>query len=173
MDTQETLKTAFERNAAALSKRPSLGQKTGKVSVLSTAGLACEITSGSWRFKADMLAKVGGTETGPSPGIFEAGALGSCIAIMTKMWGAKLDVPIDKVEVEVEFDADTRFLYGLDEVPSHWSAIRYHITVESSASKEEVRRVLDYAHRQSHVRGDFEYGHKIDRKITIKSSKLM
>ncbi len=168
MSYPKKIKSAFERNEKALKKRPSLAQKTGKVTVRSTEGLACEIESGPWQFKVDMPAQVGGEETAPTPGIYEAAALGSCIAIMIKMWSAKLDVPIDRVEAEVEFDADIRFLFGVGNIPAYWSAIRYHIFVESTASEADIRRVLDKAHKQSHVRGDFEYPHKIERSVTIR-----
>lgn len=170
MTTFNKIKEAFERNEVALSRKPKLGLKSGKVKVHSSEGLACNIECGPWKFKADMATKVGGEGTAPSPGVYEAGALGSCIAIMTRMWGAKLNVPIDSVEVEVEFDADTRFLYDIGDVPSRWSAIRYHINVESNAPEVEVMNVLDKAHQQSHVRGDYEHNHKVERKVTINKS---
>lgn len=167
MSNPEIIKTAFERNEKALQKQPALGRKTGKVVVHASNGLACEIQCGPFTFRADMPETVGGEKSAPTPGMYEAGALGSCIAIMTKMWGAKLAVPIQSVEVEVEYDADTRFLFDVGNVPSHWAAIRYHISVESTAPEGEVMRVLDKAHQQSHVRGDFEHAHTVKRQVTI------
>lgn len=113
----QTIRTAFEHNEAALKQRPSAGRKTGKVKVCSQDGLACEIESGPWTFSADMPKQVGGGETAPTSGIYEAGALGSCLTIMARMWAAKLDMP------------------------THWSAIRYRVTVESDAPEADVRRV--------------------------------
>lgn len=167
MSDMHTIKTAFERNEKALKKQPALGKKTGKVVVESTDGLGCEIESGPFKFRADMPGQVGGEKSAPTPGMYEAGALGSCLSIMTRMWGAKLGVPIHSVTVEVEFDADTRYLFGIDGVPPYWSAIRYHIAVESPAPVAEVMRVVDKAHQQSHVRGDYEHEHLIERKISI------
>lgn len=170
MADTKIIKAAFERNEQALKKQPQLGQKTGKVAVRSIEGLACEIESGPWKFKADMPTQVGGEAQAPTPGLYEAGALGSCIAIMAKMWAAKLNVPIDKLDIEVEFNADTRFLFDVDNTPAYWSAISYHISVESDAPEADIMRVLDKAHRQSHVRGDFEHPHHLKRKITIKKA---
>lgn len=167
MANSKTIKRAFERTEKAFKEKPSLAQKTGHVKVSSRDGLTCEVEAGSFKFKADMPKAVGGEESAPTPGMYEAAALGSCITIMAKMWAAKMDVPIDVIQVDVEFDMDKRFLFGIDGVPAHWSAIRYHISVESTATEEEVMRVLDKAHNHSHVRGDFEHPFEIKRKISI------
>lgn len=171
--TNKEIKAAFERNEQALSRNPLLGKKTGKVKVAGGNGLACEIESGPWKLKTDMPKQVGGSETAPTPGILEAGALGSCIVTMVKMWAAKFDTHIDNIEVEVEFDADVRYLFAVGNAPTHWGAIRYQITVESPASEEDVMRVLDAAHKQSHLRGDFEHAFTVGREIRIvKTDKI-
>ena len=171
MTSSEKIKTAFERNEQVLTKQPGLGQKTGKVSVHLKNGLCCEVESGPWKFRSDMSEKVGGTATAPSPGIYEAGALGSCIAIMAKMWAAKLDVTITHIEIEVEFDTDMSMLFGVNDIPSHWKAIRYNVHVESNAPEADIRKVLDLAHNHSHVRGDLEHAFHIERKIKITKQK--
>lgn len=171
MTTSEKIKTAFERNEHALIRQPGLGYKTGKVKVSSAHGLSCEIDSGSWKFKCDMGEKLGGNETGPSPSAYEAGALGSCIAIMAKLWAAKLGVPINHIEIEVEYDTDMSLLFGVNGAPSHWTAIRYQANVESDAPEEDIRQVLNLAHNHSHVRGDLEYAFHIERKVKIVKKK--
>lgn len=167
MANPKTIKKAFERTTKAFKEKPSVAQKTGRVKARSEEGLACNIEAGPFNFKTDMPKPIGGDESAPTPGMYEAAALGSCVTIMAKMWGAKLDVPIDSIEAEVEYDVDKRFLFDLGEVPSRWSTIRYHITVESTASEKDVMRVLDKAHQQSHVRGDYEHMHQIERSVTI------
>ncbi len=171
-ETTERIKTAFERTETALKKRPSLGQKTGKVTVRSTEGLTCEIENKGWKFKADMPVQMGGNETAPTPGTYEAAALGSCITILVNMWAAKLDVPVDTVETEVTFEADTSCLFNVNNVPARWQSIRYHIRVESTAPEADVMRVLDAAHNQSHVRGDFEHPFTVGREVTITKPAL-
>lgn len=172
MTNSEKIKTAFERNEQVLTKQPGLGQKTGKVSVHLKNGLCCEVESGPWKFRSDMSQKVGGTATAPSPGVYEAGALGSCIAIMAKMWAAKLDVTINDINVEVAFDTDMSMLFGVNDIPSHWKAIRYKVHVESNAPEADIRKVLDLAHDHSHVRGDLEHAFQIERTIEIVKQKV-
>jgi uncharacterized OsmC-like protein len=172
MTTSEKIKTAFERNEQALTRQPGLGQKTGKASVHLKHGLCCEVESGPWKFRSDMSEKVGGTATAPSPGIYEAGALASCIAIMAKMWAAKLDVTINDINVEVEFDTDMSMLFGVNDIPCHWKAIRYLVNIESDAPEEDIRKVLDLAHDHSHVRGDLEHEFHVERTIKIVKQKV-
>lgn len=167
----EKIKTAFLKNEKLLNEQPRRGQKTGKVKVTSSNGLACDIKSGNWKFKADMPESVGGTASAPTPGTYEAAALGSCLVIMIKIWSAKLDVPIKNIEIEVEFDSDSRVLYAVGNVPARWKAIRYNIKIESRSPEKEIHKVLDLAHQQSHVRGDLEFPFKIERKIKILTSE--
>lgn len=51
--------------------------------------------------------------------------------------------------------------------PRTGKSLGYNITVESSAPEEDVIRVLDMAHRQSHVRGDFEHAFDVKRTVMI------
>ncbi len=63
-----------------------------------------------------MSQTAGGTSVGPSPGVLGRGALGSCLAIGCAMWAARLGVPIDALEVEVEADYDSRGELGVSDV---------------------------------------------------------
>lgn len=167
MTHQKTIKKAFERCELALKMLPFLGQKSEKVTVRSGKGLACEVECESGKYHIDMPSQVGGGATAPTPGEYEAGALGGCVSIMARMWAAKLEVPISSIKVEINYDADRRYLFNIGDVPPHWKRLNYNITVESSAPEEDVMRVLDLAHRQSHVRGDFEHAFDVKRKVMI------
>lgn len=172
MTHQKNIKKAFNRCKIALKAFPFLGQKNEKVTVRSGKGLTCEVDCGSFKYNVDMPPQVGGSATAPTPGKYEAGALGSCISIMVRMWAAKLDVPIESVKVEVEYEADRRFLFNVGDVSPHWKSLSYDITVVSTAPEEDVRRVLDLAHRQSHVRGDFEHAFNVKRTVSIDTPQV-
>lgn len=169
-DNFAAIRTAFERNEAALRNRPTIGIQSGCVTTRLDTGLACEVQAGPWRVRTDMPEKVGGTATGPRPGHLVAASLGSCLAVMIRLWSAKLDVPIESIEVEVHYEADARVLFGIEGVPPRWRDIRYHVHVESDAPEADVRRVIDLAHEWSHVRGDLEHPFRIDREIEITST---
>lgn len=167
MTDQKQIKKAFNRYKIALEMFPFLGKRKKNITVRSGKGLTCEVDCGSMKYKVDMPAQVGGSATAPTPGEYEAGALGSCVSIMARMWAAKLGVPIKSIKVEVKYETDRRFLFNLGDVPPHWESIGYSITVVSTASEEDVMHVLDLAHRQSHVRGDFEHSFEVKRTVTI------
>ena len=93
MDDTQKIRTAIERNAKAVTLRPSLGQGTAKTVVSLKPGLECEIVEGAWTLTVGMTEKSGGTNAGPNPGILGRGALGSCLAIGYAMWAARLGVP--------------------------------------------------------------------------------
>lgn len=141
----EKLKTVLERNAQALQLRPAIGKGTGKTTVRLRPGLKCEIEDGPWKLTAGVSENSGGTNAGPDPGTFGRGALGSCLAMNYANWAAKLDVPIEAVEVEVEGDYDVRGFYGLADLPAGYLEVRYRVKIESAASEEAIHRVLDEA----------------------------
>lgn len=171
MKDREKIKEAFERNEKVLLKQPSLGKKSGTVKVNLSKGVCCHVESGCWKFTSDMPVKVGGEQTAPSPGIYVAGALGSCIAIMAKMWASRLDIPIKSIEIEVYYETDMSMLFGVNDVPAHWKSISYVATVKSNANEKEIQKVLDLAHKYSHVRGDLEHAFHIERAGYILTTK--
>lgn len=124
MADQKSIKKAFNRCKIALKTFPFLGQKSEKVTVRSGKGLACEVECESGKYHIDMPSQVGGGATAPTPGEYEAGALGGCVSIMTRMWAAKLEVPIKSIKVEVEYEADRRCLFNIEDVPPHWKESR-------------------------------------------------
>lgn len=164
MKDMKKIKEAFERNEQALLRQPSLGQKSGTVKVRLDKGLRCEIEGVCWQFASDMPVKVGGDQTAPSPGFYVAGALGSCIAIMAKMWASRLDIPIKSIEIDVFYEVDMSMLFGVNDTPARWKSISYEARVNSPASEKDIQKVLELAHQYSHVRGDLEYAFHIRRK---------
>ena len=67
MDDTQKIRTAIERNAKAVTLRPSLGQGTAKTVVRLKPGLECEIVEGAWTLTVGMTEKSGGTNAGPNP----------------------------------------------------------------------------------------------------------
>jgi len=113
----DELKVVLERNARALQLRPAIGKGVGKTCVRLRPGLKCEIEDGPWKLTAGVSENSGGTNAGPDPGTFGRGALGSCLAMNYANWAAKLEVPVEAIEVEVEGEYDARGYYGLADVP--------------------------------------------------------
>lgn len=166
MDDQMRLREILERNAMAVTLRPSLAQHTGKTTVRLRPGFECEIADGAWRLTVGMGERSGGNNAGPSPGTFGRGALGSCLAIGYSMWAARLGVPLNSLEVEVAADYDSRGELGVsDEVRPGYTQVRYTVTVDSPASREDVLAMLDTADKYSPYRDVFAGANDLSRIV--------
>ena len=77
--------------------------------------------------------------TSPTPGVFGRAAFGSCLVIGYAMWAARLEIPIESLEVEVHSDFDARGELGVsaDVRPGH-TAIRYIVRMTSDASGRSI-----------------------------------
>lgn len=170
MATPETIREAFERSARAVTLRPSVGRYTTVTKVRLRDGTTCDVEHGDWRFTCDVGPSQGGNDAGPGPGILQRAALGSCLAIGYSLWAAQLQVPIEHLEVEVEADVDARGMYGVADVPPGYAALRYRVTVQSPASEEDVRRVLDAADTHSPVLDDFRRPLAVEREVQISTT---
>jgi uncharacterized OsmC-like protein len=148
--TDDRIRIALERSVKAVSLKPSVGQGTAVTRVRLRDGLACDVQDGPWNLVVGMSEKYGGTNAGPNPGVFGRAALGSCLALGYAMWAARLGVPIDALDIEVQADYDVRGELGVaDDVRPGYSAIRYVVTVSSPAPADAVHRWLDTADRYS------------------------
>lgn len=172
MTDSSPIRTALERNVRAVTLRPSIGQGTKATKVRLRPGLACDVEDGDWRFIVGMPDEYGGSNAGPNPGVYGRAALGSCLAIGYGMWAARLGVPIDELEVEVQGDFDARGELGMsDDVPPGYLAMRYIVTVKSSASEADVMRVLDIADKYSSWRDDITRPVPLTREVRVVTSE--
>jgi uncharacterized OsmC-like protein len=167
------VRTALERNIRAVTLRPSIGQGTAVTRARLRDDLACDIHDGPWSFVAGMTEKYGGSNAGPNPGVYGRAALGSCLVIGYAMWAARLGVPIDSLEIEIQADYDVRGELGVsDDVRPGYTAIRYIVSVSSPASAEEIERWLDTADRYSSWRDNIANAVPLvcERRVTTTAS---
>jgi uncharacterized OsmC-like protein len=171
---QTHVAAALERNAKAVTLQPSRGQKTAITTATLRDGLACDIREGPWHYVAAMSEKYGGSQEGPTPGLFGRGAMASCLALGYAMWAARLDIQIDSLEVEVHADYDVRGELGVaDEVRPGYLEIRYIVNVSSPARPEEIERWLDTADRYSSWRDNIANAVPLvcERRINLASTE--
>jgi uncharacterized OsmC-like protein len=77
-------------------------------------------------------------------------SLASCLAIGYGTWLARLEVPYNDVQVEVEVDLDLSGLLGVDDsLPPAPDEMRVRVYVDSPAPRAEVERILELADRHS------------------------
>ncbi|MEO5907728.1 MAG: OsmC family protein [Ginsengibacter sp.] len=173
MSETQKIKAAIQRTQKALTLKPALGKGTGVSKVRITNGLTCEIQEGNWKMNADMPVGVGGDGCAPTPGVYGRAALGSCLAIGYMMKAAELEIPITKLEVEVEADFDDGALLGTADknIPPGYLEIRYTINIESDATKEKIMQLVDDGDAHSPYLDIFTRAQKCIRKVNINSTK--
>ena len=171
MTDLQRIQAAFERNVKALTRQPTIGQKTYVTRVCVRNGLTCDIQEGPWTLTADLSATSGGNNAGPTPGILGRAALGSCLAISYMLWAARLDIPLANIAVEVQADADARGLYGVDRVPAGYTAVRYVVSLTSSAPRESVIRLLNMAEEHSPYLDVFRREQSLQRTVHIRATE--
>ena len=168
MQGDAQVREALERNVKAVSLRPGVAKGTARTTAVLRPGLACTVTEGSYELKVGMTEKYGGLGGTPNPGVLGRGALASCLAIGYGMWAARLGVPCEAIEVEVQADYDVRGELGVTEdVRPGYAAIRYVVNVISASPEEDVLRVLDIADRCSSYRDIFANCLPLAREVRI------
>jgi uncharacterized OsmC-like protein len=164
------IREAIERNVKAVALRPRVGQGTATTRAVLRPQLDCTVTEGAHVLQVGMTSKYGGSGTAPNPGVLGRGALASCLAIGYGMWAARLGVPFDGLEVEVQADYDVRGELGVaDDVRPGYLQIRYTVTVQTSAPEADVLRVLDTADRCSSYRDMFANGVPLARDVRLQA----
>lgn len=161
------IRRAFDRSARALEVRPNMGHHTARSKVTVLDGARCEIEEGRWKLVSDLSEKAGGTGAGPDPGVFGRAAFGSCLAMAYVMWAAQRDIKLDRLEVEVEADFDAGAQYGTSQAPAGYTQVRYHVTVESNASQDEITRLLDEAETHCPYLDVFGRAQDLQRSVAV------
>lgn len=167
MADQKTIKEAFERNQKAVRLRPSMGKSTATTKIRLFDGTTCEVEHKHWKFKVDIGTSEGGNDAGPGPGILERGALGSCLAIAYSQRAAVLEIPIDKIEVDVESDFDARNTLYLRDGPPGFKALRYKVYIESPAPEDKIMQIIEESDNHSPVLDDFKRALPVKREVKI------
>ncbi len=162
-----------ERNAKMLALKPNRGHLTGVTKAQLVDGLRCEIEEGPWRLAADMPAKAGGDETAPTPGMLGRGALASCLVIGISMWAARLGIPIDGLEVEVQADFDVRGEMGVGDVKAGYQEVRYLVSIDSPASAEALTELLETTERHSPYMDVFSRAQNMKRIVRLNGNEVV
>ena len=148
--TTHEIKELFDRKASAMSRRPTFGRGSGHARIRLGAGLACDVEHTDRMIRVDQPPSEGGDGAGPHPGQLMRASLGACLAMGYRIWGARLGVAIEAVEVEMTCEYDVRGQLGVaDDVAVGWEHVRFDVRITSAASDADVRRVVATADRRS------------------------
>jgi len=170
--TQAEISQKVNRITKALRLKPAIGLGTGVSIARITDGLSCTIQEGEWELQTDMPEQAGGTGCAPTPGVLGRAALGSCLAIGYMIWASKLNVPVDNLEVEVQADWDDAGTFGTADVPAGYLEVRYCVRVESSASVDDIIRLLDEGDAHSPYLDVFSRSQSCMRQVELNGQQI-
>jgi uncharacterized OsmC-like protein len=144
------LKDLYDRQRRAMLRRPELGRASGQARVRMIGELTCSVEQGDVCTVVDLPIQDGGGAGGPPPDQMMRAGLGSSLAIGYRLWGARLGVDLDAIEIDIVCESDTRGQLGIaDGVPAGWQRILIEVRIRSGASEADVRRVVETADRLS------------------------
>jgi uncharacterized OsmC-like protein len=86
-------------------------------------------------------------------------------------WAAKLGVPIEAIEVEVEADYDARGYYGIADLPPGYLEVRYRVNIQSDSPEDAICKVLDEADAHSPWFDIFTRPQNLKRIVQIAPAK--
>lgn len=173
MATPQSIREIADRNVRILSLKPGRGHLTGITRARIEDGLRCVIEDGRWKFATDMPVKAGGEESAPTPGALGRGALASCLATGIAVWAARLQVPVDALEVEVRAAFDARGELGMDDslLPGY-KEVRYAISIESPACRAEIMHLVETAERHSPYVDVFARPQNMQRTVHLNGEEV-
>ncbi len=149
MKHQENIRNAFNRMEHVFGKRPATALGSGVMSARLVDGLRCEAREADWQFTLDMPVGAGGTDAGPTPGVFGRAALASCLAMGYGICLARAGITPKSLEVVVEADYDNRGLLGMADVYPGYLAVRHTLYLECDAPHDALQAAIDEAQRCS------------------------
>jgi uncharacterized OsmC-like protein len=168
MASQEEIKAALERASKTVALKPSVGQRVYVSTAVVEDGLACRVQEKDHLLTADLPPSVGGEDSGPSPSVLLRAALSSCVAMGVKMWAARKNVAVDRVEVRVETGVDARGQFGVSEtIAPGFEGVRIHIRVESAAAPDLLGEIVETSLRFSPLMDAFRQALAVETRLSV------
>jgi uncharacterized OsmC-like protein len=112
---------------------------------------------------------LGGVDSAPTPAETLVAALAGCVTSGIATNAGLFDVPLDRIDIDMEADIDFRGLLGHDKsVRNGFSDIRYTVSIQSPASEEKVRKCKETIDRKSPVRDTIANPVNVTSKLVYK-----
>lgn len=111
-------------------------------------GVACSVDTGRALVEAGLHPATGGTGVQACSGDMLLQALVACAGVTLSAVATALEIPIQGGRVLAEGDLDFRGTLGLSkEIPVGFSEIRVHFDLESTASPEQLAKLIELTER--------------------------
>lgn len=138
----EALRGIVAATSAAISVDTSNASVVFSAKGRGDSGVATDISIGRHEITIDEPPTLGGTDAAPNPVEAALAGLLSCQVVTYRFWAAKLDIPLDDVQITTEGDLDVRGFFGLeDDVRPGFGEVRVQVRLSGPASAEQYREL--------------------------------
>jgi uncharacterized OsmC-like protein len=159
---------ALHRLNSTIDRRPDFGRHTGSTVSTLVSGLRCSTEARKWTIETDLGPTLGGEGSAPSPSLLVSSALGACLAMGYQLRAAEQGVELTSVRVSIEADSELSGMLRCDApAPPGFTAIRYHVEIESPSPPGDVERIVELADRLSPVLDALTRPNRIERTVAI------
>ena len=159
---------AVTRLEAAVERKIGFGRATNTATVTLVDGLRCCSEEGAWSIATDLPPGLGGSGSAPTPGVLLRAALGSCLAMGYRLRAARRGIPVRSIQVTVESDSEIDgMLRTTSTAPPGFTAIRYHVELDTSAPAEDIEAMLDEADQLSPILDAVGRANQVRRSLSI------
>ncbi len=163
---RDRIAAALARLRQAVIARPGFGRGSARSTAILGDGVNSVSVEQSWTITCDLPTSLGGDRSAPSPSQLVRAALGNCLAMSYQLRAAELGVELTSVKVTVETDDEVGGMLIPQDVSPGFTAVRYHVDIESPDDRGAVRALVDAAERLSPVLAD------LTRPLTVERSRV-
>ena len=141
--SQENLKAALGQTIENLKANPGASSVVFRADTRLEEDVRCSAVVRDFpSMTIDEPPELGGGDAGMNPVELLLVALGTCQEIMYSAYASVMDIPLGAVNVDVKGYLDLKGLFGMAEVPSGYSEIRYETSIESVATSEQISQLI-------------------------------
>jgi uncharacterized OsmC-like protein len=159
---------AVTRLESAVERKIGFGRTTNTATITLVDGLRCCSEEDAWSIDTDLPTGLGGSASAPTPGVLLRAALGSCLAMGYRLRAARRCIPVRSIRVTVESDSEIDgMLRTTSTAPPGFTAIRYHVELDSSAPAEDIEAMVDEADQLSPILDAVGRANRVRRSLSI------
>ena len=141
-DRAEALRGVVAATAAAVSTDATNATVVFRAAGRGESGVATDIQIGRHEVLIDEPPALGGADAAPNPVEFALAGLLSCQVVTYRFCAAKLNIPLEDVQIDVDGEPDVRGFFGLEDgVRPGFGEVRVKVRLTGPVSPEQYREL--------------------------------
>lgn len=172
--SQADVKTALLKTIERIKSHPEFSNVVFRADTEWLNDVCCSATIRDFEpIIVDEPQELGGQDSAVNPVELVLAALGTCQEIMYSAYASVMGVPLDEVTVKVRGYLDLQGLLGLDpNVPPGYQRIEFQTDIESSASEEELQKLIDSVETHCPVLDILQRAQQVSGSVHVAGRKL-